>query len=135
MAKFIGEVKLTAKKGYIELMRADAVEGGVTYSADDAQQVLKDAVSHAKRLKLKIKAFIPQVEPTSVEGKVTLFSPETIAKLTNRVPVVMKARKMPLPYMAMLLPQGPASVARKAEGLGTPKGKPAPKEPEVPQGL
>lgn len=134
MAKFIGEVKLTAHKGHIEIVRSDAVQGGTAFDAGDAAAILKAAIGHAKALKLNIKAFVPQIEPTAVDGKVTLFSPAALAKLTNRVPVVMKARKMPLPYLAMLVPQGPAAVAKKPEGLGAPaKGKA--KEPEVPQGL
>jgi hypothetical protein len=132
MPKFNGLVKLTAHKGYVEVVRADAVAGGVEYNADDANEIAKMAVTHADKLKFKVKAFIPNVEPSETGSKgETLFTTAKLKKLALE-PMVLKARSRPLPYLAFLEPR-PAATA-KAQGLGDAKAS-KPKEPEVPQGL
>ena len=131
MPAFNGIVKLTAHKGYIEVVREDAVKGGAEYNAAEPIEIAKAALKHAKALKVKIKAFAPDVEPTSVGPKgETLFSAAKLEKITQ-VPVVLKAKSRPLPYLAFLAPL-PAKGAGGAAGLGEAK---AAKPKAEPQGL
>lgn len=130
MAKFIGAVSLTAQKGYIEVVRSDAVEGGKVYDADTALDLAKDALAHAKRLKVKIKAFVPGVEPSEVSNKATLYAVDKLAKLEGKVPVIMKAKRLPVPYLAFLDPQASSSGSSKAKGLGDNDAKAKAAEPK-----
>jgi len=132
MPKFNGLVKLTAHKGYVEVVRADAVAGGTEYDAADGDGIAKRVLTHADKLKLKIKAFIPDVEPSETGSKgETLFTTAKLKKLALE-PMVLKAKSRPLPYLAFLKPR-PAATS-KAQGLGEAKAAKA-KAPEVPQGL
>jgi hypothetical protein len=135
MSTFIGEVKLTIVNGYIDVVRADAVEGGIAYNAADAGKIVAAAIQHAKALKVKIKAFVPEVEPSAVVGKANVYSVAALESVQERAPVVLKAKGRPLPYLAFLKPLN-TSVVRKAkpQGLGeVPAVKPV--KPAKPQGL
>lgn len=134
--KFVGTVKLAANKGYIEVVRSDAVKNGVEYDAgDDVVDLAKAAIGHAERLGLLIKAFVPEVEPAKKGDKgESLYKPGTLKGL-QREPVVLKAR-FPLPFLAFL-PAKEKKASNKPEGLGAVDGKAKakPAKPAEPEGL
>lgn len=132
MPAFNGIVKLQGHKGHIEVVRADAIPGGVEYDAADPVAIAKAAVKHAKELKLNVKAFVPGVEPTAKGPKgETLYSAAKLEKLVQ-VPVVLKAKGRPLPYLAFLDALPSKGAGSGARGLGEAKGS---KPKAEPQGL
>ena len=133
--KFIGNVKLSGHRGYIEVVRPEAVKGGVEYDAqENVVDLAKAAIGHAERLGLMVKAFVPGKEPTKKGAKgENLWSPAALKKLAAE-PVVLISR-IPVPYLAFLEKRVEGAAKNKPEGLG---GLDAPKvkaKPAEPQGL
>lgn len=133
MATFIGTVALALRDGFIEVVRADQVaKESPTYDATDGASIASIAIAHAKARKVLIKAYVPTVEPAKrgTKGE-TYFKPETLEELAE-TPVILKARKAPLPYLAFLSGKAPERVS-KPIGLGPIAAKPA--KPAKPKGL
>jgi hypothetical protein len=136
--QFTGNVKLTASKGYIEVVRSDAVEGGTEFSAENTNALVAAAVTHATKLGVLIKAWAPDFEADKVltasngHTQIALFSAARIKAMQEAAaPVVAKARYRPLPYLAFL-----NKTRNKAQGLGdTAAVKAKAKKPAAPQGL